>query len=218
MPTHTQTTETFRSTYFSIYRLWSGQHWGGSSGGSNSHIGSKSQQWCVPSASDSPRATCKVSLWRSCFFWTHLKTAFVSNSFQFVKTPVPEGWTHASKFGFAGRHFKKLPQSHWTAEAEAVRVFLRVPVGFSEPLGFLFWLSSLQAACTLPCPLYAGLWLQIKDMQSKSHSLSQCFVWIHMLIMCGVYCACACSTYVCVSGTVLTSDASCGLLGVASSW
>lgn len=105
---------------------------------------------------DTPLATCKVCL-RIRFLLNTFKTTFVSNSLQFVKTPVPEGWSDASQFSFAGRRFTNLLKGCWTDEGEAVRAFLRAPDGFSEPLGFLFWLSSLQAACTLLCPLCAGL-------------------------------------------------------------
>lgn len=41
--------------------------------------------------SDTPLATCKVSL-RIGFLLNAFKSAFVSNRLQFVKTPVPEGW------------------------------------------------------------------------------------------------------------------------------
>ncbi len=71
--------------------------------------GSKSQQCvrvCV-CTSDTPLATCKVSL-RIRFLLNTFKTAFVSNSLQFVKTPVPEGWSDASQFSFAGRRFINL--------------------------------------------------------------------------------------------------------------
>lgn len=60
--------------------------------------------WGGLSTSDTPPATCKVSP-RIRFLLNTFKTAFVSNGLQFVKTPVPEGWSDASEFSFAGLHF-----------------------------------------------------------------------------------------------------------------
>lgn len=86
------------------------------------------------------------------FFWT-----FASNSLQFVRTPSPEGWTAARRFSFAGRVLQTSCRAAGETREKQYVPFKSPWRGLSEPLGFLLLLSSLQAACTLPYPLCAGL-------------------------------------------------------------
>lgn len=65
-------------------------------------------------------------------------------------------------------------------------------MGLVSHLAFYFGSVRCRLLVLYCAPSVVAWWLQIKVMQSKSHSLYQCFVCIRILIMCGVYCMCAC--------------------------